>query len=84
MLDFTASMKMARYIVLNAQRLHKEGKPGSVRGVKHGQAKLTPEIVLDLRHRHKMGESFKALARELGVDPETVTRAIKRKTWEHV
>lgn len=65
-------------------RLHKKGKPGSVRGTRHGQAKLNPDVVQDARRRHATGETFAFLARENGVDPESMMRAIRGITWGHI
>lgn len=79
--------RVANLVYINGvehQRLHKKGKPGSVRGIQHGQAKLNPEIVLNARQRHKDGESIASLARESHVCDEVMSRAIKGITWGHV
>jgi HNH endonuclease len=47
-------------------------------------AKLTDEIVLDIRRRITTGETKAALAREYGVSHVTISRIINRKTWKHL
>jgi hypothetical protein len=53
-------------------------------GEKHYNHKLTNDIVVELRERHRSGEKFSSLAREFCVNTVTVYDAIKRKTWRHV
>jgi hypothetical protein len=54
------------------------------RGQKINRAKLSDEIVMDIRVRSAAGESRMALAREFGICDETIRHIIKRKTWTHV
>jgi len=66
-------------------------KPESIaRGTKHGMfgrpdlvagAKLTFEIVTEIKHRIASGESQSAIARSLGVRPSTVNRVANQKAW---
>ena len=48
------------------------------------QSKLTEHGVLDIRRRAQLGVSFAELGREYGVDPMSVSYAVKRKTWRHI
>ncbi len=47
-------------------------------------AKLTDARVIELRDRHKRGESYRGLARTEGVHHKTVRMAVTGKTWGHV
>lgn len=49
-----------------------EGRPG---------AKLTRDIVHRIRERVAAGESQVGIARELGVDPSTISRTVSRHKW---
>ena len=53
-------------------------------GSRHGKAKLTEEIVREMRRRHAMGERYVSLAAAFGVTPENVSTVCRRLTWTHV
>lgn len=53
-------------------------------GVEPGNAKLTPENVLKIRHRHSLGETTAQLAREFSVSHRTIRDAVHLRTWRHV
>ena len=53
-------------------------------GTKNPQAKLTENIVREMRRLHGGGKSQHQLAREWGVSPMTVNRAVNGKCWSHV
>lgn len=55
-----------------------------LQGSKHPHAKLSEEIVHELRIRAKAGETHKMLAAEYGVAQSQVTRAINGTRWKHV
>lgn len=57
---------------------------GHIHGVKHHNAKLNPEKVLDIRARHTTGTTGRALAKEYGVTESTISRVILRKGWRQV
>lgn len=57
-----------------------QAKPGE----QHHNAKLTEQQVLDARRRHAAGESALAMCEEFGVNPRTLSRAIKGATWKHL
>jgi hypothetical protein len=47
-------------------------------------AKLTPEKVAEARRRYLGGETQTALAREFGVHPGTISRAVRGELWGHI
>lgn len=56
-----------------------------VRGNDHCQAKLTEDIVREIRRRYAVGGVTHAdLATEYGVSQPSIHDAIVRKTWKHV
>lgn len=56
-----------------------------LRGEAHGSAKLTAEIVSELRRRYAGGGvTIRHLAREMGVPEPNATAIIHRRTWRHV
>lgn len=60
------------------------GHGSGLRGERHGQSKLTEELVHDIRARVRAGESRKSIARSLGVVPSTIDNVVWGKTWRHV
>lgn len=48
------------------------------------QAKLTDDIVREMRRRAVEGESYRALAREFGVSFTGARKAINGESWRHV
>lgn len=65
----------------NGQRLHPER---TARGERQGNAKLTEEIVKELRARHALGISFADLGRTFGITPQAVRSVVMRRNWKHV
>lgn len=61
----------------------RDQKGRTQRGVGHSQARLTDQIVLDMRRRYP-AESASSLAREFAVSIPTAWNAIVGKTWKHV
>lgn len=53
-------------------------------GVQHSTAKLTDEIVLEMRDECRSGTSAYALAKKYGVTHQSAWRAITGQTWRHV
>ena len=51
------------------------------RGARQWCAKLTPEIVREIRRRRAAGETIAALAREYGVGRRTLQDVVHRRTW---
>lgn len=60
-------------------RLHRLGA-----GEAHYKAKLTVEMVTEIRSRYAAGESQSTLAQSYGVTQATVSKAVLRRTWRNV
>lgn len=57
----------------------------SLKGSEHGRSKLTEAIVLEMKVRYRTtGIPMSELAREYGVNHNTVSRAVSGATWKHV
>jgi hypothetical protein len=54
------------------------------KGEAHHAAKLTDEIVVQIRQRYLDGEKIAVLARECGVTNRAIETAVKGITWTHV
>lgn len=54
------------------------------RGEKSPNAKLTEEVVREIRRRVEQGEYRKTIANELGLSEGHVGRIVDRKAWAHV
>ncbi len=64
---------------------HSHLRPECVaRGERAGTAKLTEDIVRDVRRRLAGGESQRSVARAVGVTQANVWAIAKGKTWRHV
>jgi hypothetical protein len=57
------------------------GKGRSTCGERHHRAKLSTEMVRDIRSRVAEGETQAALAREYGVAPATLHQVVHEKSW---
>jgi excisionase family DNA binding protein len=55
-----------------------------VRGIDHGQAKLTPRKVRQMRKLRAAGATYKQLACAFGVSPTGAFHAVSGITWSHV
>jgi len=53
-------------------------------GERQGKAKLTNEIVREMRRRNQSGETVAVLAREFKVNHASAWRAIHREHWKHI
>ena len=53
-------------------------------GERNRMAMLTEADVRYIRSRAESGEKQKDIARELGVDPSTVSKILRRERWGHV
>lgn len=47
-------------------------------------AKLTNNLVSELRNVHKNGTSIRAISRLTNMDRKTISQMLKRRTWRHV
>src|ERR1700721_4879932 len=54
------------------------------RGVKNASAKLTPEIVKEMRKMRYDGEIIAIIADKYDVNPETVREIVLVRAWQHV
>lgn len=71
----------------NLKDCRDKGRAVYRRGERHTRptAKLTPEIVADAKDRYfNKGESQSSIARSLGVNSGTISRAVRSETWPHV
>ena len=56
-----------------------------VRGITHGMARLTEDIVREIRLLYATGNfTQKELALKFGVDKSAIGYIVRRKTWKHV
>jgi hypothetical protein len=62
----------------------RKGRQGAARGEKSRNAKLTDEIVREMRTRYAAGEHQTDLGRCFGVNSSVVSRAVRGETWRHV
>ncbi len=61
------------------------GRSRPPRGVDHGQAVLTDDLVREIRYRYEvLGESCSRIAADIGFSRLTVSDAARRITWRHV
>lgn len=58
--------------------------PEIVRGENNGNAKLTKIDVLDIRSMYEKGETQKCIAARYGMRQGSISRIIRRTSWEHV
>lgn len=58
--------------------------PPSLRGEQHPDAKVTADIVRELRRRHDSGEPVKAIADCFGLTIQHAWKIAKRLAWRHV
>lgn len=60
-------------------------KKGQALGSRHGQSKLTEEIVWEIRDAYSRGEvTQRDLAEKYGVTQSTISRALDRLLWTHI
>ena len=53
-------------------------------GERHFRAKLTDDIVRDLRRRVASGHSIQSISKDLGIPRSTIFGATSGRTWNHV
>jgi len=63
---------------------HVPSRYGKARGEKTGSAKFTEQIVIEIRGRHRAGQSMKSLSVEYEVRFNSIWSIVHRKTWKHV
>lgn len=72
--------------VSRIENIHHAIKSGlhNTRGSRNGRAKLTDDMVIEIRMRHANGDMQSRLAREYGVSHQQISLIVNRKTWKHV
>jgi len=76
----------------NMQDMMAKGRNGAIthpekapRGERNGMAKLTKDLVLEIRSRYAVGEiSQRALGEEYGVDQGLICGIVNRRGWKHI
>lgn len=63
---------------------HDDNMGDMARRGRSGRAKMTREIVLEVRRRAALGEVQRALADEFGVSQHAISKAVLRQSWTHV
>jgi hypothetical protein len=53
-------------------------------GATNGRAKLTDDLVIEIRARYAAGETQIALGQSFGVHNGTISSIVRRKTWQHL
>jgi hypothetical protein len=56
----------------------------SLKGEKHTRAKLTDEMVFEIRRRLAAGESQQSIARSADVDPSNISHIARGRRWAHL
>lgn len=69
----------------NIRRAYEKGSHiGRITGEKNPKARLTPELVLELRAQYKAGVTIQELVDEYGYPWNTIGNAVKYITWKHL
>ena len=69
----------------NIRRSQERGKyHGRYVGEKNPKARITPEIVMQLRAEYKSGTTIRQLERKYGYPYNTIGNAVKGYTWTHL
>lgn len=53
-------------------------------GERNPMARLTPQVVREIRARHARGDAQKMIAAELNVPTQTVNNIVLRHSWKHI
>lgn len=68
----------------SADMITKGRGKGALRGELHHEAKMNQLQVGEARKLHQQGWTYRNLGLRYGVARETVSRAVRRKTWKHI
>ena len=63
------------------ERSGRKTKPFSTAGVDNGRAKLTPELVAEIKNRRASGMTLVALATAYGVGLSNISRIVRGRSW---
>ena len=55
-----------------------------VRGSKHGNAILNEQLVVEIRDRHRSGETYRSMSAAFHVSRSTIKSVVTRRMWRHV
>jgi uncharacterized protein YjcR len=59
-------------------------KKNKSRGEKHYMSRLTEALVLQMRAEYEAGVKQKDLALKYGIQHNTVSEIVRRKSWKHI
>jgi hypothetical protein len=68
----------------NRQHAYDTGLQPKRKGEKHPLAKLTAELVMEIRRRRSNGERPKDLAREMGIHQSNICHIVSGRIWGHL
>lgn len=66
----------------NSQDMASKGR--SLKGARHPNSKLTEEMALTIRRRHAAGETNEAIALDLGLHHDHVSKITSGRAWAHL
>ena len=68
----------------NAEDMVRHGRAGRARGERNWTAKVTEEIVREIRRRAAAGSAHVDIAAEFGISRPQVSHIVRRRSWKHV
>jgi hypothetical protein len=68
----------------NMRDMAQKGRASDRTGSKHHLTRLTEDDVRGIRTRVAAGESQRALAKEFGMHPTSISHIVHRRSWRHV
>jgi hypothetical protein len=60
------------------------GREGDRSGIKNGRAKVTPDVVREIRRRASIGETYASIGRDVDLCGQVVSKIVKRRLWANV
>lgn len=72
------------YVTPSENQIHRSRVLRKNMGETHHRAKLTEDLVREIRKAYKPGMGYRNLARDYGVSESTITHVITRRVWAHV
>ncbi len=82
--NFASNLK---WVTRRENCLHSRLRPPTMKGEKHGMAKITDDDVLTIRQRYRRGSpdnNLTVIANEYGISVSTVHHIIQRQNWKHI
>lgn len=68
----------------NSRQMYERGRGPDNRGECSGRAKITSQVVADIRRRFEAGETQKSIATDAGLSQSWVSRLVNKRAWRHV